>query len=137
MVSCEALCRFKALPYRSPDRWFKEAADVGLGDELELAVLRTTLAAFPELPGALSLSINASPGLVVSGRLPDHIPVPYADRVIVEVTEHAPVSSYSDMHAGLAPLKRLGVRVAVDDAGAGYSGLQHIVQLGAASSRWT
>lgn len=131
VVSCEALCRFKALPYRSPDRWFKEAADVGLGEELELAVLRTTLAAFPELPGALSLSINASPLLVISGRLPDLIPAPYADRVIIEVTEHAPVSSYADLHAGLAPLKRLGVRVAVDDAGAGYSGLQHIVQLGA------
>lgn len=41
------------------------------------------------------------------------------------------MSSYEDLHAGLGPLKQLGVRVAVDDAGAGYSGLQHIVQLGA------
>lgn len=40
------------------------------------------------------------------------------------------LSNYVDLHAGLAPLKQLGVRVAVDDAGAGHSGLQHIVQLG-------
>lgn len=130
VVSCEALCRFKALPYRSPDKWFKDAADVGLGSDLELAVLRTTLAAFPELPGSLTLSINASPELVISGRLLDLIPAHHADRVIVEITEHAAVSSYADLHAALAPLKQRGVRVAVDDAGAGYSGLQHIVQLG-------
>ncbi|MBX9934753.1 MAG: EAL domain-containing protein [Methylobacterium sp.] len=130
VVSCEALCRFKTLPYRSPDKWFKDAADVGLGSELELAVLRTTLAAFPQLPGTLSLSLNASPELVISGRLLDLVPAQYADRIVVEITEHAPVSSYTDLHAGLAPLKQLGVKVAVDDAGAGYSGLQHIVQLG-------
>lgn len=130
VVSCEALCRFRATPYRSPDKWFKDAADVGLGTELELAVLKTTLAAFPLLPGCLSLSINASPELVISGRLSDIIPAQYADRIIVEITEHAAVSNYANLHAVLAPLKQLGVKVAVDDAGAGYSGLQHIVQLG-------
>jgi len=130
-VSCEALCRFKGLPYRSPDKWFKDAADVGLGGALELAVLRTTLAAFPLLPASLSLSINASPELVISGGLSDLIPARYADRIIVEITEHAAVLSYAALHAQLAPLKQLGVRIAVDDAGAGYSGLQHIVQLGA------
>lgn len=131
VVSCEALCRFKGTPYRSPDKWFKDAEDVGLGGELERAVLKTTLAAFPLLPDSLSLSLNASPELVISGRLSDLIPTRYANRIIVEITEHAAVSSYAALHAQLAPLKQLGVRVAVDDAGAGYSGLQHIVQLGA------
>ena len=130
MISCEALCRFKPAPYRSPDRWFKDAADVGLEVALELAVLKTTLAAFPYLPGSISLSINASPEAVITGRLSDLIPARYAARTIVEITEHASVPSYPDLHARLAPLKSLGVRVAVDDAGAGYSGLQHIVQLG-------
>jgi EAL domain-containing protein (putative c-di-GMP-specific phosphodiesterase class I) len=131
VVSCEALCRFKSMPYRSPDKWFKDAGDVGLGGALERAVLKTTLAAFPLLPPSLSLSINASPELVISGGLSDLIPARDADRIIVEITEHAAVSNYAALHAQLAPLKQLGVRIAVDDAGAGYSGLQHIVQLGA------
>lgn len=130
VAGCEALCRFKPTPYRSPDKWFADAADVGLGVELELAVIGTTLAAFPRLPGSLSLSINASPDAVNTGRLSDLIPVGYAERTIIEITEHAPVPSYAELHAQLAPLKQRGVRIAVDDAGAGYSGLQHIVQLG-------
>lgn len=130
LISCEALCRFRSTPYRSPDKWFKDAADAGLGIELELAVLKTTLAAFPLLPKSISLSINASPATVISGRLAGLIPGAYADRTIVEITEHAQVPSYEDLHACLAPLKAIGVRIAVDDAGAGYSGLQHIVQLG-------
>ncbi|GJD97672.1 hypothetical protein OCOJLMKI_4905 [Methylobacterium iners] len=130
VTSCEALCRFKATPYRSPDKWFQDALDADLGLELEVAVLRTTLATLPELPALISLSINASPELVISGRLADLIPVEHAERIILEITEHAAVSNYTALHAQLRPLKRLGVRVAVDDAGAGYSGLQHIVQLG-------
>ncbi|GJD98046.1 sensor domain-containing phosphodiesterase [Methylobacterium iners] len=130
VISCEALCRFKPTPYRSPDKWFQDALDVGLGLELELAVLRTTLAALPHLPASISLSLNASPELVISGRLRNLIPVEHAERIILEITEHAAVSNYTALHAQLRPLKRLGVRVAVDDAGAGYSGLQHIVQLG-------
>lgn len=130
VISCEALCRFRTSPYRSPDKWFKDASEVGLGIELELAVLKTTLANFSRLPASLSLSINASPETVMSGRLSDLIPPAYARRTIVEITEHALVSNYVDLHAQLAPLKQRGVQIAVDDAGAGYSGLQHIVQLG-------
>jgi EAL domain-containing protein (putative c-di-GMP-specific phosphodiesterase class I) len=130
LISCEALCRFQGTPYRSPDKWFQNASDVSLGVELELAVLKTTLAAFPRLPNSISLSINASPEAIIGGKLSELIPRRFAKRTIIEITEHAPVPSYADLHARLAPLKKLGVRVAVDDAGAGYSGLQHIVQLG-------
>lgn len=130
LISCEALCRFRPAPYRSPDKWFKDAADVGLGVALELAVLKTTLAAFPHLPASISLSVNASPDAVITGELSNLIPPSYAHRTIIEITEHARVPSYAELHARLRPLKNLGVRVAVDDAGAGYSGLQHIVQLG-------
>lgn len=129
IAGCEALCRFRPSPYRSPDQWFADAASVDLGIELELAVIRTTLAMFPELPASLSLSINASPLAVLTGRLIELIPNEYAERTIIEITEHAPVPSYTALHACLASLKQAGVRIAVDDAGAGYSGLQHIVQL--------
>ncbi len=129
-VSCrEALCRFVPLPYRSPDQWFADASSVGLGVDLELAVLQAALETFPTLPDAISMSVNASPDLVISGELAKILPARYADRTIIEITEHAKVASYADLHRQLAPLKEIGVRVAVDDAGAGYSGLQHIIQL--------
>ena len=129
LISCEALCRFKSDPYRSPDKWFEDAAAVGLGLDLEVAVLRAAVAAFPSLPNTMSLSLNASPDAVISGRLLELLDTPYAARTIIEITEHGKVSSYPKLHEYLEPLKRLGIRVAVDDAGAGYAGLQHIVQL--------
>jgi EAL domain-containing protein (putative c-di-GMP-specific phosphodiesterase class I) len=126
---CEALCRFKPQPYRSPDKWFSDASDVGLGIDLELAVLEAAIAAFPDLPSDVSMSVNASPEAVISGRLSDVLASEYAGRTILEITEHARVSDYVALETQLAPLRQRGVRIAVDDAGAGYSGLQHIVQL--------
>jgi EAL domain-containing protein (putative c-di-GMP-specific phosphodiesterase class I) len=129
LTGCEALCRFSALPYRSPDKWFADASAVGLGTELEVAVAEAAIAAFPTLPRGLSMSVNASPEAMIGGRMSEVLASPYADRTIVEITEHAKVSDYEALHRVLGALKERGVRVAVDDAGAGYSGLQHIVQL--------
>jgi EAL domain-containing protein (putative c-di-GMP-specific phosphodiesterase class I) len=129
LSGCEALCRFSALPYRSPDKWFADASAVGLGTELEAAVAEAAIATFPTLPRGLSMSVNASPEAMIGGRMSEVLASPYADRTIVEITEHAKVSDYEALHRVLGALKERGVRVAVDDAGAGYSGLQHIVQL--------
>jgi EAL domain-containing protein (putative c-di-GMP-specific phosphodiesterase class I) len=48
--------------------------------------------------------------------------------IVLEITEHAPVESYADLTAAL-DLLRSQVRIAVDDAGAGYAGLQHILEI--------
>jgi EAL domain-containing protein (putative c-di-GMP-specific phosphodiesterase class I) len=129
IVSYEALCRFASIPYRSPDKWFQDATAVGLGTELELTIIEATVGAFEHLPADVTLSINASPDTVVSGRLADALDDAYLDRTIIELTEHSQVADYAKLHAMLAPLKTRGVRLAIDDAGAGYSGLQHIVQM--------
>jgi EAL domain-containing protein (putative c-di-GMP-specific phosphodiesterase class I) len=49
--------------------------------------------------------------------------------VILEITEHAAVADYDRLVAALAPLRALGLRVSVDDAGAGYASLRHILAL--------
>lgn len=128
-VSLEALCRFRAEPYRTPDKWFNDAAEVGLGLDLELAAIRAALAHFADMPEALDLSVNASPDLVLSGRLTAALDHRFLHRTTLEVTEHARVADYDGLHRELAPLRERGMKVAVDDAGAGYSGLQHIVQI--------
>ena len=102
---------------------------VGLGVDLELAAISAALDAFDTLPDGVSLSINASPEAIVSGELSNRIDPRVVHRTIVEVTEHAKVADYDALHNALAPLKAAGLRVAIDDAGAGYSGLQHIIQL--------
>ncbi len=125
----EALCRFDAEPVRSPDQWFDEAANIGLGVDLELCVLEATLCVLPLIPAPLYLSVNAGPDLVASGELQALFAASDPTRIVLEVTEHAAVNDGAALSRALVDLRALGVRIAVDDAGAGYSGLQQIARL--------
>ncbi|MFX0545775.1 sensor domain-containing phosphodiesterase [Roseovarius sp. S1116L3] len=125
----EALCRFRAQPYRPPNLWFDEAASVGLQVELEICVIEDALTALAQLPAHVYVSVNASPATVASGRLGAVFANWPAERIVLEVTEHAMVENYDCLLQELDALRFRGVRLAIDDAGAGYSGLQHIVRL--------
>ncbi|MFX0540564.1 sensor domain-containing phosphodiesterase [Roseovarius sp. S4756] len=125
----EALCRFHAQPYRPPNLWFEDAAAVGLQVDLEICVIEEALTALAELPAHVYVSVNASPGTVASGRLGAVFANWPAERIVLEVTEHAMVENYDRLLQELDALRFRGVRLAIDDAGAGYSGLQHIVRL--------
>jgi EAL domain-containing protein (putative c-di-GMP-specific phosphodiesterase class I) len=128
IVAVEALSRFTDPSHRSPDVWFREARDVGLGVALEVAAARLALRSLPLLPWSVSLALNFSSEALGSAEfttLMGHHPV---DRLIVEVTEQTdgPTSTLQD---ALAPWRWGGLLVAVDDVGAGYSTLGRIVQL--------
>lgn len=125
----EALCRFTKEPYRSPDRWFGDAFAVGLGVDLELSVIEAALEALAWLPDPVYLAVNVSPETILSGRLGPALAGVPAGRLVVEITEHAEVRDYPGLVEALKPLRTAGIRLAIDDAGAGYSSLQHIVQL--------
>lgn len=128
VVGVEALSRFDGGP-PTPDLWFREAALLGLGPALELASLRLALAAIPGLPEHVYVAINGSPESIsrfANLELPDHVPY---HRLVVEITEHAPIADYDLLQSGLAPLRSRGVRVAIDDAGAGYSSFRHILSV--------
>ncbi len=128
-IGVECLARFLAVPSRSPDKWFAEAAQAGLGTDLELAAIRMALAALPSFPADAYLAVNASPETILSGELTEVLAGMPSERIVLEVTEHAHVSDYARLLAALAPLRDKGIRLAVDDAGAGYSSLQHILHL--------
>ncbi|MBY5931891.1 EAL domain-containing protein [Tateyamaria omphalii] len=125
----EALCRFKGEPYRSPDIWFAEAEDVGLGIDLELAVIDAALNGFASLPDDVYLSVNASPATATSGRLAEVFAGHPIDRIVLEITEHSAVEDPRALMSELQTWRDLGLILAIDDAGAGYSGLQQIVHL--------
>ena len=129
VVGVEALARFHCEPHRPPDVWFAEAASVGRGVELELAAVSAALRRLSDLPSAGFLSVNVSAGTAALPELARLLePVP-GTSVVLELTEHARIDDYDRLLEMLAPLRRHGVRIAVDDAGAGYAGLRHIMSL--------
>ncbi len=127
----EALSRFQGPPEQAPDRWFADAAAVGLGTELELAAVRKALALLDAMPGDGYLSVNVSPATAISAELVELLAAGdlRSDRIVLELTEHADVTDYPTLLTSLAHFRALGVRVAVDDAGAGFASLSHILNL--------
>ncbi|WP_295926225.1 EAL domain-containing protein [uncultured Xanthomonas sp.] len=126
----ECLSRFDVAPQRGPDRWFQQAELAGVGIRLELHVLAKTLAYLRQFPARYRLNVNLSPALMTSGALAgllgEDIEVA---RLTLEITEHAIVRNYRALAQALAPLRARGAQLAVDDAGAGYASMRHILQL--------
>jgi EAL domain-containing protein (putative c-di-GMP-specific phosphodiesterase class I)/DNA-binding NarL/FixJ family response regulator len=128
-VGAEALARFRGPPSRGPLRWFAEAEEVGLLRDLELAAVRVALAALPDLPGNVFLSVNVSPGTLSTAGFLRLIAGSDGERVVVEITEHARIHDYERLRESLRAVREYGVRVAIDDAGAGFASLRHILRL--------
>lgn len=129
VLGYEALSRFTAKPLQGPSLWFEDAERVGRRTELELFALRRALAQLPNLPSDCYLSLNASPPTVLSGRLPGMFAGLPVDRLVLEVTEQHPIDSYEQFAAALSPLRQAGLRLAIDDVGAGFASLKHILRL--------
>jgi EAL domain-containing protein (putative c-di-GMP-specific phosphodiesterase class I) len=128
VIGFEALARFADHGERPPSAWFQEAQQVGLGAALELTAVKSALAALAYLPDDVYLAINVSPDTLLNEELSSVLDEVPGRRVIVEVTEHAIIKDYEPLKRVLHGLRQK-VRIAVDDAGAGYSGLRHILDL--------
>lgn len=127
-VGVECLARFPDAAVRGPDRWFCEAAEVGRGVELELLAIRSALATAAALPAHCYLSVNASPATVLSGELDELLAEPHSCPIVLELTEHEAVADFPALRTALRRLSRFA-RIAIDDVGAGYAGLRHLVDL--------
>jgi EAL domain-containing protein (putative c-di-GMP-specific phosphodiesterase class I) len=124
-VGAEALSRFPAEWGMSPDVCFEEAHSVGLGHRLELLAIERAAGLLGEVSGYLAL--NVSPDTVITRackELLDRLPL---DRILLELSEHDPVDDYAALTKALAPHRARGMRLAIDDVGAGFSSLRHIV----------
>lgn len=126
VVGYEGLTRFA--DGTRPDEIFTEAARCGLAIELEAATLEATLDASAALPSSAWLNLNVSPELVLVGQPLASILRRWGGQIVLELTEHTEVTDYPALRASL---DRLGpdVRLAVDDAGAGFASLRHILEL--------
>ena len=123
-VGTEALSRFPA-GYGAPDVCFAEAHSVGQGHLLEGLALRRAAAHLERIDGYVGM--NVSPGTLMTPecqQLLSELPLP---RVLLELSEQEAVEDYAALSAALAPLREAGLRLAIDDFGAGFSSLRHIV----------
>lgn len=128
-VGYEALTRTLA-QRMPPDQLFRLAISHGMNDPLSEMAITSAFQLGSQLPRDVYVSINAGPEELLSG-LVEKLFRQQKDpsRYVIEITEHAIVSDYEEMMHNLAWLRRLGVRVAVDDAGAGYASFRHILCL--------
>jgi EAL domain-containing protein (putative c-di-GMP-specific phosphodiesterase class I) len=125
VVGYEALTRFAS--EQDPAQAFASAARVGLGVELELATLGGALQAAAALPPDAYLSLNASPAFISSGKLAD-IVAGQSRRIVLEITEHVAIADYPAIRRSIELLGP-NIRLAVDDAGAGFASFRHILEL--------
>jgi EAL domain-containing protein (putative c-di-GMP-specific phosphodiesterase class I) len=133
----EALARFpEPLADGSPLHWFSLADELGLRAELERTCLGLALELFARRPPGTSLSVNLSAPvlldpltlemLALSGKrgASDDL-----DGLIVEITEETLVHGDAQLRAAFESLRARGACLAVDDMGAGYSGLRQITAI--------
>lgn len=127
VVGYEALTRFA--DGTRPDVRFNQAATVGLGLELEAATIEAALRGSGSLPANGLLNLNVSPGLILAGEPLDSMLKEWGWLVVLELTEHVAVTDYDDLRRAIGNLGPK-VRLAVDDAGAGFASFRHILELG-------
>ena len=128
-VGFEALCRVQAEPLRPPDLWFAEADEVQRREAFELRAIQKATSALSALPDETFLALNASPSTILRPDLLAALRGLRPERIVLEITEQILIADYEAIRAALAPLRALGVRIALDDLGAGYCSLRHILQL--------
>lgn len=131
VVGYEALTRFDEVDgrYMSPDKWFAAAASLDVTAELDVVTLRAALAARRDLPRNCFLSVNVDPESLLDRRVIDLFRAQgNLAGLVIEITEHRRWD-WTGVAPAVESLRAAGARFAVDDAGAGYSGLQQILQL--------
>jgi EAL domain-containing protein (putative c-di-GMP-specific phosphodiesterase class I) len=129
-IGYEMLARFDSEIDAPPPLWLAAADRLGVLSRLEATLVEIGLEARDWLPDNCFLAINVSPRALGS----DDVAAVLASReslegVVIEVTEQLVVEDYVHFEYVLRSLRAAGAAIAVDDAGAGYASLQHIVAL--------
>jgi EAL domain-containing protein (putative c-di-GMP-specific phosphodiesterase class I) len=129
VIAYEALSRFSPeLPSYAPDIWFAMAHECGLGPMFEARAVDLAIRAGAERPKGTLLSVNVSPSVLSTRELHDVLPFDLSG-LQFEITEKEVVADGDQFQMILKALRDRGARVAVDDVGEGYAGLQRVLAL--------
>lgn len=129
IVGYEGLSRFPDRPAAPDGGWFAAADALGLCEELELACIAAIVRRADRLPPDTYLSLNVSPSTLLRADLESLLERLPGQRIVVEITEHSEVADYAALAERVQTLRRHGWRFAIDDAGAGYASLRHVLRL--------
>jgi EAL domain-containing protein (putative c-di-GMP-specific phosphodiesterase class I) len=128
VAGVEALCRFD--DGAATEHRFRTCEELGLAAPLDLAIVERALDDFAHLPGGY-LALNLSASTICDRSLQallESADVPHR-RLVIEITEHARIPDYKQASSVIDALRAKGVRLAVDDAGAGWASFRHILSL--------
>lgn len=130
-LAYEALCRPRHAAFPNPWVLIQTAERVGRLSQLGRALREGSVVALERLPGDVSLFLNIHPQELHDPRFHEIEPflAPWAGRVVFELTEVAQFKNYDRVRAIIKELQAAGFRVALDDLGAGYSGLNSLAML--------
>ena len=126
----EALARFPGPPDAGPEDWFARAVAQDRLADFEAVTMARSLTGLAALPANTFLTINVTPALLGAPAL-DQILALFGrlDRLVIEVTEHMVIDDYGRIRDAIGRLRAAGALFAVDDAGAGYASMRHVLAL--------
>ncbi|MDP5291028.1 phosphodiesterase [Oceanimonas sp. CHS3-5] len=114
-----------------PSALFGEARRQSLLSELDLACRQAALHRYHQLDMQGSLFVNVNPNVLLdrhhprgcTRRLAEELGIA-PDRIVIELSEQDAVQDTDGLKRALKRYRELGFRIAIDDLGAGYSGLK-------------
>jgi EAL domain-containing protein (putative c-di-GMP-specific phosphodiesterase class I)/GGDEF domain-containing protein len=133
VLGWEALIRGpQGSPFETPNVLFAVARENDMDVELETLCLETIFGGLPRGVGSRRLFVNASSMLLRHPVFLDERNLASINRshndVVVEISEKE-IVDYSSFGDILSTVRGAGLKIAIDDAGSGYSGLEAILNL--------
>jgi len=127
----EALVRSGSTELPNPGLLFDAAERLGRVQELGMRIRDVVSRRLPTAPERALVFINLHAlDLTHESLFTAHAPLsPFAERIVLEVTERSSLQRIEDLRGRIDRLRSLGFRIAVDDLGAGYAGLSSFSQL--------
>lgn len=125
----EALCRPQDAAFRGPEELINTAERKGRITELGVLMRQIAIKALPQLAKPKHLFVNLHPMELNDALLPWAEACTHRERIVLEITESAAVQEHDRVRALITQLKSMGFRIAVDDLGSGYSGLNSLALL--------
>ncbi|MFG0274773.1 MAG: EAL domain-containing protein, partial [Phycisphaerales bacterium] len=137
VVGYEALTRVdKDTGFAHAGELFDEAMRHGRMWELEMVTRRACLERLPEWPSGVLLFMNCNPEVAADPRFAETFLALIEEtgriqpgRIVLEITERAETQHTAGLASQIRTLRAAGMQIAIDDLGAGVSGLQRIMEL--------
>jgi EAL domain-containing protein (putative c-di-GMP-specific phosphodiesterase class I) len=126
VLGFEMLARTSIPCSSGPDQWLEHATYLGVRTEFELACLQAVHDRGAP-PGDVRLFVNLSARTLLDPRVDAKLN--QLPPRVLEITEHEPVSDYQELRRRLQMWSAASTMLAIDDVGAGYSSMSHVLQL--------